>query len=103
MIYKFDILLKKTLTTGGIKVVTYSSLLDNPQVFGKAEGYGDAKGELSMVPEGLADVFSINVLYRKHRAQLVGRINADMLQGLPSAVYVKDNDPDISNTEVTTI
>lgn len=78
MIYKFDILFKKALMYGGIKVVTYSSLLENPQVFGKAEGYGEADGELSMVLEGLEEGFSINALYRKNRAQLVGRINADM-------------------------
>ena len=78
MIYKFDILLKKSLKSGGIKVVTYSSLLENHQVFGNAEGFGDAEGELSMVLEGLEECFSINALYRKYRAQLVGRINADM-------------------------
>ena len=51
MIYKFEILLKKSLKSGGIKVVTYSSLLENPVVFGKGEGFGDAEGELSMVLE----------------------------------------------------
>lgn len=89
MIYKFDILLKKTLTTGGIKVVTYSSLLENPEEFGKGEGFGDAEGELSMVLEGPEEGFSINALCRKYRAQLVGRINADMFgKDFPSVVCI---------------
>ena len=78
MIYKFEILLKKSLKSGGIKVVTYSSLLENPEVFGKGEGFGDAQGELSMVKEGPEAGFSINALMRKYRAQLVGHMNAEM-------------------------
>ena len=79
MIYKFDILLKKTLKTGGIKQVTYSSLLENPQIFGKDEGFGDAEGELSMVLEGPEEGFSINALYRKYRSQFLGKRNADIV------------------------
>lgn len=79
MIYKFDILLKKSLKSGGIKVVTYSSLLENPEVFGKGEGFGDAEGELSMVLEGPEEGFSINALYRKYRAGLVGLQNAALI------------------------
>lgn len=37
MIYKFDILFKKTLSDGGVKVVTYRSLLENPKAFGENE------------------------------------------------------------------
>jgi hypothetical protein len=77
MIYKFDILFKKALIYGGIKVVTYSSLLENPEVFGKAEGFGAAERELSMVLEGLEECFSINALYRKYIAQLMAWIKAD--------------------------
>ncbi len=62
MIYKFDILLKKALTTGGIKVVIYSNLLENPEAFGKGEGFGDTEGEHSMVLEGQEEGFSINTL-----------------------------------------
>lgn len=79
MIYKFDILFKKALKNGGVRVVTYSSLLENPDVFGAGEGLVDAEGELSMVLEGAEEGFSINALYRKYRAQLVGKVNADML------------------------
>ena len=102
MIYKFDILLKKTLTTGGIKVVTYSSLLENPEVFGKGEGFGDAEGELSMVLEGPEEGFSINALYRKNMAQLVGKINADMLgKKCPlCVVFVRFDECDVSLLEV---
>ena len=79
MIYKFDILLKKSLKAGGIKVVTYSSLLENPEVFGQGEGFGDAVGELSMVLEGPEEGFSINALYKKYRAGLVGLKNAELI------------------------
>ena len=79
MIYKFDILFKKALKNGGVKVVTYSSLLEDPGVFGIGEGFGDVEGEFSMVLEGAEEGFSINALYRKYRAQLVGKVNADML------------------------
>lgn len=44
MLYKFDILLKKELKSGGVKVVTYSNLLDNPDAFGDAEGFDGAEG-----------------------------------------------------------
>lgn len=78
MIYKFDILYKKQLTTGGVKVVTYTNLLENPEAFGKGEGFANAQGELSMVLEGPEAGFSINALMRKYRAQLVGHMNAEM-------------------------
>ena len=60
-------------------MVTYSNLLENSEVFGKGVGLGDAEGELSMVLEGPEEGFSINALYRKYRAQLVGKKNADLL------------------------
>ena len=78
MIYKFDILLKKQLTTGGVKVVTYTNLLENPKAYGPGEGFANAQGELSMVLEGPEAGFSINALMRKYRAQLVGHMNAEM-------------------------
>ena len=79
MIYKFDILLKKSLKSGGLKVVTYSSLLENPEIYGKGEGLADVEGELSMVLEGPEEGFSINALYRKYRAGLVGLKNAALI------------------------
>lgn len=78
MLYKFDILFKKELKSGGVKVVTYTNLLENPDAFGKGEGFADAQGELSMVQEGPEAGFSINALMRKYRAQLVGHMNAEM-------------------------
>lgn len=78
MLYKFDILFKKELKSGGVKVVTYTNLLENPEVFGKGEGFANAQGELSMVLEGPEAGFSINALMRKYRAQLVGHMNAEM-------------------------
>ena len=79
MTYKFDILFKKTLSSGGVKVVTYTSLLQNPEAFGWGEGFADAVGELSMVLEGPEEGFSINALYRKYRAGLVGLKNAALI------------------------
>lgn len=78
MLYKFDILFKKELKSGGVKVVTYSNLLENPDAFGDAEGFDGAEGELSMVLEGPEAGFSINALMRKYRAQLVGHMNAEL-------------------------
>lgn len=78
MLYKFDILFKKELKSGGVKVVTYTNLLENPEAFGKGEGFANAQGELSMVLEGPEAGFSINALMRKYRAQLVGHMNAEM-------------------------
>lgn len=79
MLYKFDILFKKSLKNGGLKVVTYTSLLQNPEVFGPGEGFTDAEGELSMVLEGTEEGYSINALYRKYRAGLVGLQNAALI------------------------
>ena len=78
MIYKYEILFKKPLNGGGLKVVTYTNLLENPNVFGPGEGYADAEGELSMVLEGPEAGFSINALMRKYRSRLVGHKNAEM-------------------------
>lgn len=78
MLYKFDILFKKELKSGGVKVVTYTNLLENPEAFGVGEGLAGAEGELSMVLEGPEAGFSINALMRKYRAQLVGHMNAEM-------------------------
>ena len=79
MIYKFDILFRKRLKSGGLKVVTYSRLLEDPEIFGKGEGLADVVGELSMVLEGPEEGFSINALYRKYRAGLVGLKNAALI------------------------
>lgn len=78
MLYKFDILFKKELKSGGLKVATYTNLLENPNAFGPGEGFSNAEGELSMVLEGPEAGFSINALIRKYRAQLVGHMNAEM-------------------------
>ena len=78
MLYKFDILFKKELSKNGIKVVTFSQLIDCPNAFGDGEGFANAEGELSMVLEGPEIDFSINALMRKYRAQLVGHMNAEM-------------------------
>ncbi len=90
------------MRSGGLKVVTYSSLLDNPEIFGEGEGLADVEGELSMVLEGPEEGFSIIALYRKYRAQLVGRRNAELLgKGFPLRfVFARADGADVSFTEV---
>ena len=79
MLYKFDILFKKSLKSGGLKVVTYTSLLQEPEAAFGGEGFADAVGQLSMVLDGPEEGFSINALYRKYRAGLVGLQNAALI------------------------
>lgn len=80
MIYKFDILFKKTLSDGGVKVVTYRSLLENPKAFGENENLAGAIGELSLVREGTEKGFSLNSLLRKYNTLLIGRHLAEVFR-----------------------
>lgn len=80
MIYKFDILFKKTLSDGGVKVVTYLSLLENPKAFGETENLAGAIGELSPVREGTEKGFSLNSLLRKYNSLLIGRHLAEVFR-----------------------
>ena len=84
MIYKFDILFKKTLSDGGVKVVTYRSLLENPKAFGENENLAGVIGELSLVREGTEKGFSLNSLLRKYNSLLIGRHLAEIFRkGFP--------------------
>ena len=80
MIYKFDILFKKTLSDGGVKVITYHSLLENPKAFGENENFAGAIGELSLVREGTEKGFSLNSLLRKYNSLLIGRHHAEIFR-----------------------
>ena len=80
MIYKVDILFKKTLSDGGVKVVTYHSLLKNPKAFGENENLAGAIGELSLVREGTEKGFSLNSLLRKYNSLLIGRHLAEIFR-----------------------
>lgn len=80
MIYKFDILFKKALSDGGVKVVTYRSLLENPKAFGENEDPAGAIGELSLVREGTEKGFSLNSLLRKYNSLLIGRHLAEIFR-----------------------
>ncbi len=92
MIYKFDILFKKTLTDGTIKVVTYKNLIENPSVFGSSEILKGAVGELSLVKGGLESGMSINSLMHKYRGLLVGRMNAEIFSdSFPMKFYFADD------------
>ena len=80
MIYKFDILFKKTLSDGGVKVITYRSLLENPKAFGENENLAGAIGELYLVREGTEKSFSLNSLLRKYNSLLIGRHFAEIFR-----------------------
>ena len=72
MIYKFDILFRKELSAGGLKVVTYSHLLQHPHTFGAAETLTGATGTLSLTDSEKEQGYSISSLFVKYRTQLVG-------------------------------
>lgn len=72
MLYKFDILFKKELKGGGLKVVTYSQLLSQPYAFGDGETLDGAVGTLSLTDSEKEKGYSISSLFVKYRTQLVG-------------------------------
>ncbi len=78
MLYKFDILFKKELKGGGVKVVTYRHLLDEPSAFGKDETLEGAVGTLSLTDSEKEKGYSINTLFVKYRTQLVGHYWAEV-------------------------
>ena len=91
MLYKFDILFKKNLSNGGVKVVTYSTLLQNPKTFGCSESLTGIVGQLSMVLEGTERDYSINTLTQKYYEQLIGCSNANAFgRQFPVRFYMTD-------------
>ena len=72
MLYKFDILFKKELKSGGLKVVTFSQLLEHPDTFGVDETLEGAVGTLSLTDSEKENGYSISSLFVKYRTQLVG-------------------------------
>lgn len=68
--YKFDILFHKQLQSGGEKVVTYSTILQNPNVFG--ETLLGAEGFLSLNKGDVDADFSIDTLLQRYQTQLIG-------------------------------
>lgn len=77
MFYKFDILFMKAFAYGGVKLVSYSSLLKNPKPFGENETLEGVTGTLSVVKEGAEKGYSLNSLLRKYHSLLVGKLNAE--------------------------
>lgn len=78
MLYKFDILFKKELKDGGVKVVTYRHLLEEPEAFGQGETLEGASGTLSLTDSEKEKGYSINTLFVKYRTQLVGHYWAEV-------------------------
>ena len=72
MLYKFDILFKKELRGGGVKVVTYRQLLQDADAFGQGVTLAGAVGTLSLTDSERESGYSISSLFVKYRTQLVG-------------------------------
>ena len=72
MLYKFDILFKKDLQGGGVKVVTYRQLLQDADAFGQGQTLSGAVGILSHTDSERESGYSISSLFVKYRTQLVG-------------------------------
>ena len=73
MIYKFDILFKKELKGGGLKVATYTHLLEHPNTFGDDESQEGALGTLSLTDNEREKGYSLSSLFVKYRSLLVGQ------------------------------
>ena len=73
MIYKFDILFKKELKSGGTKVVTYNHLLEHPNTFGEGEILNGVLGTLSLTDNEREKGYSLSSLFVKYRSLLVGQ------------------------------
>ena len=72
MIYKFDILFKKELKGGGLKVVTYNHLLEHPDTFGDGETLEGVLGTPSLTDNEREKGYSLSSLFVKYRSLLVG-------------------------------
>ena len=73
MIYKFDILFKKELKGGGLKVATYTHLLKHPNTFGDGDTLEGAMGTLSLTDNEREKGYSLSSLFVKYRSLLVGQ------------------------------
>lgn len=80
MLYKFDILFKKELRGGGVKVITYRQLLQDADAFGQGETLDGAVGTLSLTDSVRESGYSISSLFVKYRTQLVGYCLAEMFR-----------------------
>lgn len=103
MIYKFDILFKKTLSNGGVKVLTYKSLLENPMAYGENETLAGAIGELSLVREGTEQGFSLNNLLCKYNSLLVGRHYSEIFRKVFPLQFIVTNPDDVTSVKAQVI
>lgn len=103
MIYKFDILFKKTLSNGGVKVLTYKSLLENPKAYGGDENLAGAIGELSLVREGTEQGFSLNNLLCKYNSLLVGRHYSEIFRKVFPMQFIFTNPEDVTSVKAQVI
>jgi len=93
MLYKFDILFKKELKSGGLKVVTYSKLLNEPNAFGEGETLDGVVGTLTLTDSDKEKGYSISSLFVKYRTQLVGYYWAEVF-GREFPLQFSFNQPD---------
>lgn len=63
MIYKIDILFKKSLSYGGVKVVKYCSQIENPKVFGENENLAGVIGGSPLCVKSQREAFHSNRKY----------------------------------------
>lgn len=103
MIYKFDILFKKTLFNGGVKVLTYKTLLENSKVFGEDENLAGAIGELSLVREGTEQGFSLNNLLCKFNSLLIGRHYSEIFRKVFPVQFIFTNPEDVTSVKAQVI
>ena len=87
----FNMLFKKPLQSGGLKVVAYASILQNLQVFEDEESLEDAVGELQLSREGADEGYSIYSMYIKYRSNMVGpNLASQYTDNLPLFLYFND-------------
>lgn len=78
MLYKFDILVRKELKRGGVKVVSYSHLLKTPDAFGVGETLDGAIGTLPLTEDGSERGCSLSTLVSRYHSQFIGHHNLEV-------------------------
>lgn len=97
MIYKFDILFKKELKGGGLKVVTYTHLLEHPNTFGDDESQEGALGTLSLTDNEREKGYSLSSLLVKYRLLLVGQYWIEVFGKEFPLQFVFDQSDDVTS------
>lgn len=97
MIYKFDILFKKELKGGGLKVITYNHLLEHPNTFGDDGTLEGATGTLSLTDNEREKGYSLSSLFVKYRSLLVGNYWIDVFGKEFPLQFTFDHSDDVTS------